>query len=307
MINKKTPHTENELIIIFKQDNIDEKYFSKFSDYYKVCFEELYEDYKDWDDTDFDEGDSVQASALRCTKRYIKPYLELIAKGHGEKWAHTLAHSAEEGERAVYFVHSDLSEIDPELAEKELLIHAKSFGNDKYFVKHYLYLFEVADDIKGRIEKAKKYSEICKEQLTKGKSEVFAHQYADLIADGRYNEIYCEEYAFAYDKAVNENKNDEYARVYAYKYASALVDIKGRYGISDDEEMIDFAIEKVNAYMKAWEFANENQLNDFKRFAEIYENIHLNTYFADEGLPEESKEKIDNIILEKTLEKFNKK
>ena len=88
MSNKKTAHTESELIEIFKQEGIDEKHFSKFLAYYKVCFDELYEDHKDCEDDDFEEGDSVQASALWCTNRFIKPYLELIAKGHGEEWAH---------------------------------------------------------------------------------------------------------------------------------------------------------------------------------------------------------------------------
>jgi hypothetical protein len=147
---------------------------------------------------------------------------------------------------------------------------------------------------------------IYKEQLAKGKSEVYAHHYSDLMANGEYHEIYCEEYAFAYDKAISENKSSEYASVFANKYASELVDIKRRYGISEDEEMIDFAIEKVNAYMKAWQYGEENQLKDFELFAEIYENIHLNTCFLDDITENKSSEEFDKLVLEKTLERFNK-
>lgn len=306
-MDKKTAHSETELLTIFKQDGNDEKYFSKFLEYYKVCFEELYQDHKDWKDEDFDKEDSVQASALWCTNRFIKPYLELIAKGHGEEWAYEMANSAEEGERAVYFVHSELDTINPELAKKELLIHTKSLGGDKYFEKHYLLLFEVQANPNGRIETAQNYSIIFKEQVAKGKSEIYAHHYADLITDTYdYNEIYCEEYAFAFDKAISENKDDGYARKYANKYASALVDIKRRYGIFDDEEMIDFAIEKVNAFMKAWEYGKEHQLKDFERFAEIYENEHFNVYFPDEIGPDMSTAELNKLVLEKTLVRFDK-
>ncbi|MFE3866487.1 hypothetical protein ACFX5E_00190 [Flavobacterium sp. LS2P90] len=306
MNDKKIPHTESELIVIFKQDNIHEKFYPKFLGYYKVCFDELYNDMKNYEDDDFEEGDSIKKSALWCTNHFIKPYLELIEKGHGEEWAHELARSTEDGERAIYFTHSELESINPDLAKKELQILCKSLGGDEYFEKHYLYLFEVLDDVEGRIEKARFYSNSYKEQIALGKSEVYADKFADYKADGGFHEIYCEEYAFAYDKAITENKNIEYAREYAEKYGSALVDIKRRFGISDDEESIDFAIEKVNAYMNAWEYDEEHQLKDFKRFAEIYENIHLNTYYADGGMPDGSTEEIDNRILIKTLELFNK-
>jgi hypothetical protein len=306
MSNKKTAHTEAELIEIFKKDNIDTKYNEKFITYYQSCFNELYEDHKDWNDDDWRDGDSVQASALWCTNYFIKRYLELMAKGHGEEWAHELAHTAEEGERAVFFVYSDLSAINPELAKKELLIHAKSFGYDEYFEKHFIFLFEEVADPVGRIESAKNYSRIYKEQLSKGKSEIYAHHYADLISYGDYNEIYCEEYAFAFDKAISENKNENYAIVYADKYGSALVNIKGRYGISDDEEMIDFAIQKVNAYMKAWEYGTENKLVDFNRFAEIYENVYLNTFYSESKDFNKSESEIEKQVLEEVLKRFNK-
>ena len=303
---KKTAHTETELLAIFKQDGNDEKYFSKFLEYYKVSFDELFEENKEWTDDDFDEGDSVQASALWCANDYIQKCIKLIEKGHGQEWAHEMAHTAEDGERAVYFVHSDLETINPELAKKELLIHTKALGGDEYFEKHYLLLFEVQAEPKGRIETAQNYSRIFKEQLAKGKSEIYAHHYADYRADGTYNEIYCEEYAFAFDNAISENQNNDYAREYADKYASALVDIKRRFGISDDEEMIDFAIDKVNIYMKAWQYARKNPLKDFDRFAEIYENVYLSRCFPNE-IPENiSTDEFDKIVLEKTLERFNK-
>lgn len=306
MINKKTAHSEAELIEIFTKDNIDPKYFNKFITYYHSCFDELYEDHKDWNEDEWPEGDSVQASALWSTNNYIKRYLEHIALGHGEEWAHEMAYTNAEGEKAVFCVYTDLSASNPEIAKKELLIHAKSFGYDEHFVKHFIFLFEEVADPVGRIETAKNYSKIYKEQLSKGKSKIYAHHYADLISCGDYNEIYCKEYAFAFDKAISENKNENYALVYADKYGSALVNIKGRYGISNDEEMIGFAIQKVNAYMKAWEYATENKLVDFKRFAEIYENVYLNTLHSESKDFNKSKAEFEKQVLEEVLNRFNK-
>lgn len=154
-------------------------------------------------------------------------------------------------------------------------------------------------------EKATEYAEDYKKQIKKGKSKLFAHEYADL-ADMGYHSIYREEYAYAYENAINEEKSEEYARFFADEYASELVDIKRRYGRSEDEEAIDFAIEKVNGRMKAWEYVSEHKLEDTERFSEIYENIHLDTYFADNGMPNGTLEEIDKEILEKALLRYNK-
>lgn len=300
----KTPHNEEELKEVFQLDKIEDKFFPVYIDYYNVCFNELLEDHKNFKEEDWDEGESVQAIALWCANNYIKDYLEHIKNGHGEEWSHILAHSNEEGELAIFHGYNDLRKINPDLAKKEVLTYAKRQSEDKDFLKHYLFLFEEVSEPDNRIETAKKYAEIYKKELAKGKSEVFANEYAALIASGDYHEIYCEDYAIAFDIANKENRDIEYARLYADKYASALVDIKRRYGISDDEDMMDFAIEKVKAYMKAWNYARENRLEDFKRFADIYENIHLNTYYADEGRPNKSELEIDKEILERALEKF---
>lgn len=257
-MNKKVSHSEEELISIFKLAGINEKYFSKFLKHYKHCYDELYEDYKNFEDDDFEEGDSVQASALWCTNGYIKSYLELIDKGHSEEWAHEMASTVNEGASAISSVYDDIERNNPELAKKDLLIYTKSLGGDEFFEKHYMFLFEVSSNPYTRIETAKNYSLLYKSELNKGKSEVYAHHYADLMSMEEYHEIYCEEYAFAFDKAKNDNKSEDYARVYAEKYASALVDIKRRHGISDDEAMIDFAIEKVEAYMESWSNSNQN-------------------------------------------------
>lgn len=305
MSDKKTAHTEAELIESFKNEGIDEQYFQKFIAYYKVCFDELYGCYKDYEDDDFDEGDSTQAGAFRCMYRYIKPYLQLIERGHSEAWAHDIAYSANDDlELDAHYAHSDLQNDNPDLARKNLLIHTKSLGGDEHFEKYYMYLFDADSDPRCRIETAENYSKEVKKQLAKGKSALYAHEYANLRME--YDPMFCEYYAFAYEESLSEEGDEEFSRVYAEKYASTLIDLRREYVIALDEDAIDFDIEKVNAYRKAWVYAKENELKDFERFASIYEDVHLNTYFADGGMPNKSKEEIDVMVLKKVLERFNK-
>ena len=290
-------HTEEELRNIYLQNEYNETYYHYFINHYNKCFEELRESYKDYAYEDWvEEGDSVQEKTLNLVLDYITIFLKSINNGNGVEWSNLLADHYEEDETTYYHVYHDLKKINPTLAKDEIKILAKSISDDEIFQKYYLHLFEIVANPKNRIEVAKTYSEIYRQAINEGKTVVYADQYANLISQGEYNKIYCQEYAYAYDEATKDNKNDYYSGVYADKYASALV------GISDDEEMIEFAIKKVNAYMNSWEYARENKLAEFERFSEIYENIYLNFEFENS----ESKEESEKIILEKVLARFNR-
>lgn len=308
MIEKKTPNSEAFLIEIFKEKSLNEKYFPRLYAYYKHCFEELYEyEYKNWTEEDYKEtGDSAHKGALEVTDIFIETFLEEKAKGQGDEWAFAVASCIEEGEDVYHIVYDEIKKTNPEKAKHELLIRSKSFGGDENFIRHYILLFESGSGYSDSIEKAKKYSEIYKDQIAEGKSVVYAHEYACKMSSGNNHIIFCEEYAYAFDKAINGGKSERYCMEFAEVYGEALVDIKRRYGISEDEEQIDFTIEKVDVYMTVWEYNEAHKLKDFKRFAAIYENIHFDTYYPNEGSPVGSKEEIDKVILEKALKQYNK-
>ena len=308
MIDKKTPHAEAFLIEIFKEKGLNEKYFQKIYAYYKHCFKELYEDeYINWTDADYEEtGESAHKSALNVTNMFIEVFLSEKAKGHGDEWSLAVANCEEEGDLVYHVAYDEIVQTNPELAKKEILIRSKSLSNDEIFIKHHIYIYETEIHDTNRINRAKKYSEIYKDQIAKGKSVVYAHEYARLLSSGDYNPVYCDEYAYAYDKAIKEGKSEEYALEFAEVYGDELVDIKSRYGISEDEDQINYAIEKVDVYMTVWEYNQKHQLKDFKLFADIYENIHFNTYYPNElGLLGIIKDEIDMEILEKALKKYN--
>ncbi len=304
--DKKTAHTESELLSIFEENKFDKRYFSNFLAYYQFCFGELYDDMKDDSDDDLEPGYTIQASALFISLEYMNIFIDLINKGHGEKWAHEMAHTIENVERGAYHTYFDMKANDPEQAEKELVIYCKSLGGDEHFEKYFLYLFREMEHPDYIVEKAKTYSDTYNKLIKKGKSEIFAHLYADLLVDN-FDEIYCEDYAIAYEQAIQNNKSIEYAKLYADKYASALVNIKRRHGIHDDEDLITFAIEKVNAYMISWEYAEEHELSNRKLFRTLYEQIHLDTYYADEPLQAYmSEEEMNKMIMEKVLKEYER-
>lgn len=309
MIDKKTPHTEAHLTEIFKEKGLNEKHFPKLYTYYKHCFVELYEDeYINWTEEDYNEtGDSAHKDALSVTEMFIEAFLGEKAKGQGDEWAFAVASCVEEGEVVYHIVYDEIKKTNPKMAKQELLIRSRSFGGDENFIKHYILLFESGSGYSDSVENAKKYSEIHKDQIAKGKTTVYANEYARLkSSDMNYHIIFCEEYAYAYDKALHEGKSETYALEFAEVYGEELVDIKARYGISEDEEQINYVIEKVDVYMTAWEYNEKHKLQNFKLFADIYETIYFNSYYPNEEGPTGTKEEIDVKILEKVLKQYNK-
>lgn len=305
MYEKLKKHTEEQLQLIFNDRGIEEKFHMEIIEYYNSCYAELFEDYKDLEDKDWGNEEPLKESSLNLTLDFVDKFLEQITEGHGEDWSRLFANSLEEGEMRIQDTYHELKKKDKKLARKEIEIIAEKLSDSPLAKKYYLYLFEIGEGGLDSHKKAKTYSSIYKKQIEIGKSKVFAHEYADLIAEGKHQEIYCYDYAVAYEKAILDNKDKDYAEVYAEKYASELVNIKLRAGISEDEEMIEFAIEKVNAYINAWEYLRSNKVEDRKTFMSAYESIHLNTYFSDGGIPvDKPNDDLDEEILQKTLIKL---
>ena len=306
MSHFRTPHTETELIAIFKEKGIDEKYFDRFLTYYKRDFEGILEMYKDYNDDDFQKGESVQSLALFSITMYIDCIMKEIAKGHGDEWAFSLAKCDFYNDRSRNLVYEDLKKLNPDLAKKELLILSKSYNEDQYFEKYFINLYEDGSGYDNCANRARKYSEIFKNQLAIGKSEVYAHEFAILISDGVDDFFYADKYASSYEKAINKGKSIDSASQFAFEYVKEMRQIIKTKIINNDEELNDFNIGLINANLNAWEYNYEHKLKNFKSFAEIYEGIYLNSYFFLRVVKfMEFNEETDREILERALEKFN--
>lgn len=304
---KKARHTNTELIDVFNKKNIPDKFHSRFIDEYDRIYNEFYEEAKDWPDEDYEEDESVQGDALNVTFQFIESFLEQIQIGHGEEWAEIMAkYRSESEDLALDYAYNGVSEKDPAKAEVELLILCKYLNGDEHFARYLLYLFKIGEGYEEPLVKAKEYSNVYNKQIKLGKSDVFAHEYADLMA-WEYVESFFDAFATTYEQSLLAGKSEEYARRYAVMYSDWIGE---RYGkLSEALKDRDFAFwnKKMIGNMKGWEYALENKLSDIKSFVEIFENLHINTYYADKPLSSKmNKEEIDKMILEQALERYEK-
>jgi len=303
---KKKRHTDAELIEIFHQKSIPEKYHSRFITEYDSTFNEFYEEAKDWPDEDYEEDESVQGDALKVTFMYIEPFMQQIEIGHSEQWAEIMAKYHEEDEYvAFHYAYTGIYEKNQEQAKEELLIHCKYLNTDEHFIRYFLYLFNIGEGYSEPIEKAKVYSEMYNKQINLGKSVVFAHEYADLMAWDNVKS-YCEAYATAYDDSLQAGRSEDYARRYAEMYGDFVTDNYSKF--SDVLKHRDFVLghEMIIGNMKGWEYACENNMVELDLFVSIYEKTHMNTYFDDDCFLKNI-EGIDKIVLTVALEEYNKR
>lgn len=301
-------HTEKELIEIYTGLKGDDSHFEYFLKFYEVAFQEFILS-NDWEDED----ESTEEHTLKfCLEFYLPFFIKSLKEGHGAIWSDKIANLVESVkdstittylvENPFLYAYDEINKENPELAWKEINVHCNSLSNDEIFKRYYLFL--IKNHYKRDMEnKIFNYAQKYKEQISLGKTEVYAHEYAHLRTEVN-DEIYCEEYAFAYDKAISENKSIEYAIEYAFRYASVMEDTREIY-FDDDGVMIDFAIAKVNAYMEVW-VSEQTQFKGFNRFAEIYEDVYFKTYFSDEERASLNIEDTNAMILKEVLERFNK-
>lgn len=86
--------------------------------------------------------------------------------------------------------------------------------------------------------------------------------------------------------------------MYADKYGDGFCNYGGR----EDAKIPEFWEERIIGYMKGWEYARANNLNT--SFADLYENIYLNTIYSD--APEKTPwHRLDEYVLEETLKKYH--
>jgi hypothetical protein len=164
---------------------------------------------------------------------------------------------------------------------------------------------EQLDGITIATNKATQYEKTYLEQINLGRSELFAHHYADMIAD-REAIVFAHYYATAYVEAFEKGKSDEYAGLYALMLGEIMVNQYSSVAAADNDEESRIYLDETKGYMKGWEYAKEQKLKDAKEFIVLYQNEYLNTCYADTGRPNIPDEELDRIVLEKTLKKFNR-
>lgn len=292
-------HTDKVLADIYsshKGDNIHAEYFIK---HYQKTYEE-FEETQDWED----ENESVEDHALNyCLKYYLPIFLKYLKIGHGPIWSNEIAESVEDEPQAILDTYHKIKKENPVLAKSEIELYAESLSKDKLFIKYYLFLMN-HDYLIDVEERAFNYVKIFNEQIALGKSEVYSHEYSDLMVSKIYTKIFCEAYAFSYDDSHKKNKSKKYSVLYADKFADYVANNYSELSETKEDEDFIFFHERIIGIMKAWEYTEINKTTNGNTFIDIYEAEHINTYFSENSNSEMTNEEKDSFVLKKTLEKF---
>ena len=296
------PHNEQELTKIARTQNIHTKYHALFITKYANYFKDVITDFNDYPEEDLEE-DGLRERALYISLEYMPVFIAEIEKGHSNTWADLIADSVESKDVAFQNAYTTIKKDDIKQAYKELIVHCKAVGGDALYQKQFIYLMENGGGYDKPNQSAAIYSEAYKKQISLGRSEVFAHEYADLMSMRQYSEIGCYSQAQAYDEALKQGKSKEYATLYAEKFSNFVANNFNSIAQIEDNEDFDFGHDEIIGFMKGWEYANLNGLANKDQFIRIYQNIYLNTYYADSGYLKVS-DILDDQILRMALEKY---
>ncbi|WP_212002628.1 hypothetical protein [Chitinophaga sp. HK235] len=294
-------YTPTQLSEIAKENNIPDAFYD---DFISILIQEI---------ISFHEEDSWQPEEIKkySVKFAVDKTLKIIAlkkAGHSERWITLYINSSEEHQHAFNDAYQEMCKTDPAQALEELKVHCRALGVDQYYQKHFIYLMEEGEGAArpDPDEQSSLYSKYFKEQLKKGKSEVFAHQYADLKAGKEYVEEYCYRFANAYDVAIQNGKSDKYAYIYANKIGDYYADYYGRYreDRDEDDDNNKFSERKILGYMKGWEYAIEHQLPNAGAFITCYENAYINASYPDHPVRITNEDEFDQHVLNLVLHKL---
>ena len=198
--------TEKMIQDAFAKTGIDQNFYPQYEAEAKRYYEDLKNDCPD-DDESTEEYNNAMAS-LRIANEYMDYYIAEMEEGHSPKWSHEYAYYSvlEEDEDSVVRIAATCLEEKEE--EKELRIHAGAIDKDPLFVERFLFLFGLGEqEVK---QKAQDYCNAYYRCIEQGKSEIYAHAYADAVNENYYEE-FCEIYAEAYEVATNHGQDESEA------------------------------------------------------------------------------------------------
>lgn len=246
-------HTNEELIEIYSSNKGDDIYSEYFIKQYEFAYGVFDED-QDWEDI----NESVEAHTLNyCLNDYLSHFLKCIKNGHGPVWADKFAYNIM-GNEVATLTYQEIMKENPELARFEINIYCNSLSNDDIFKNYYLFLIE-KQCFRRTEQRTIEYVKIYKEQIDIGKSDFYAHHYADLrVSSKGFTVLYCEAYTITYEKALNENKSIEYAELYAEKLGSYIANHCSSFSQKDEYGDFDFFHEHILEEMREWKLKNNN-------------------------------------------------
>jgi hypothetical protein len=149
-------------------------------------------------------------------------------------------------------------------------------------------LNEEDDDYDDGIENASEYTIQYATQIKKGKSPLYAIQYAKHHFENE-DEDFCDFYASKYEESIKKGRD----RIASIRIAEAC---ERRFNLWPNDNNL-LGKEAIKGYMTGFEYGIDKKIDSPEEFAEEYLEVHLSKLFPDEkDPPYRIKRKYDDII-----------
>lgn len=268
----------------FDNLGIEKEYYSIFMDRANDYLNDLAKQFEPEPPDKEDFVDSIENAS-----DWIIIYSEQIKLGLSEPWSSTYAGyrvSWSKDESAYEAYNKVCNDVGEEKADRDLAIFAQSLCDDPIFIKSYIHIFN--NNFKDAENRAHEYTELYKSLIEKGKSPIYAKQYALQIQEN--DPAYCELYASKFEESINKGRDEDNSRIIANAYKNLHYD-------HWPEDNYFLGIEAHKGYMQGFEYAIDNGIDSPQTFAEEYKKAYLHTLSPDEEEPPcKTKGKYDDII-----------
>ena len=275
-IEQKWKIPKEVLKVAFDILEIDTKYYPLFVERANKALNSIAVGYEP-------EQDDIDGSIDIATE-YMNIYVGQIDAGLSELWATTYANNRlndEEDNSAWEAYWKVCKSLNREIADKDLALFARFLDDNPRFVENYINIFINGGTITDTYDFLQLYDSL----IEKGKSEVYAKQYALHHIDTPDND-YCHLFATKFEECINKGIE----RDKAYTIAEAYEDCYDRhYPQDNDLEGKKF----IDVYIQGFEYAVVNDIDSPEKFAKDYQAAY---YYNGEKPSYVAKGEYDDII-----------
>ena len=259
MAEQKWAIPEETLKVAFGKLEIDAKYYPLFVEKATKALNEIAIGYDP-------EQDDIDGSIDIATD-YMNIYVGQIEAGLSETWAETYAdHRLRENvDDSAWEAFQAVSKLQGYVqARMEVSHFARFIDDDSSFVENYAYFFIY----KWTIEDVKEFMRIKNSLIEKGKSEVYAREYA-LHHNSTPDDDYCHLFASKFEECINKGIDTGNAYTIAEEYEDCY-DL--HYPQDNDLEGKKF----IDVYIQGFEYAVVNGIDPPEKFAKAYQAAYYN-------------------------------
>lgn len=259
MAEPKWAIPEETLKVAFGRLEIDAKYYPLFVEKATKALNEIAIGYDP-------EQDDIDGS-LEIATDFMNIYVGQIEAGLSKTWAETYAYHRlrENVDDSAWEAFQAVSKLQGYVqARMEVSHFARFIYDDSSFVENYAYFFIY----KWTIEDVKEFMRIKNSLIEKGKSEVYAREYA-LHHNSTPDDDYCHLFASKFEECINKGIE----RDKAYTIAEAYEDYyDSHYPQDNDLKEKEF----IDVYIQGFEYAIINDIDSPKKFAKEYQAAYYN-------------------------------